>query len=99
MLSLIIPAYNEAGSIRQTIQDAHDTLSATGIVYEVIVVNDGSTDETGKLADVEGVTLIHHPTNGGYGRAIKTGVRRARYEWSQARTLRYIADLLRVQWA
>jgi len=81
MLSLIIPAYNEAGSIRQTIQDAHDTLSAAGIVYEVIVVNDGSTDETGKLADAEGVTLIHHPSNGGYGRAIKTGVRRARYEW------------------
>ena len=81
MLSLIIPAYNEAGSIQQTIQDAQAALSGSGIVHELIVVDDGSTDETAALADVEGVTLIRHPINGGYGRAIKTGVRHARYEW------------------
>lgn len=81
MLSLIVPAYNEAGSIQQTIRDAQAALSAAGIDYELLVVDDGSTDETATLADVEGVTLIRHPENGGYGRAIKTGVRRARHEW------------------
>jgi glycosyltransferase involved in cell wall biosynthesis len=51
------------------------------IVYELLVINDGSKDDTGAIAEATGVRVIHHPTNGGYGRALKTGMRFAQYDW------------------
>lgn len=101
MLTVIIPAYNEAESIGETIRRVRKTMDGTGATYEIIVVDDGSTDDTAGRADVEGVRLIRHPVNGGYGRAIKTGIRQARYDWCAildadgSYPIERLADLLR----
>lgn len=81
MLSVLIPCYNEADSIQQTVEQLRRVLDATGVVYEVIVIDDGSKDETAALAEAAGVRVIRHPKNGGYGRALKSGMYNAAYEW------------------
>jgi polyisoprenyl-phosphate glycosyltransferase len=81
MLSFLIPAYNEADSIGATIQKLRTVMDADATVYEVIVIDDGSRDDTAKLAEETGVKVIRHPTNRGYGRALKTGMVQAQYEW------------------
>ena len=81
MISLIIPAFNEEGAILQTLEQAHKALNQCGDSYEIIVVNDGSTDETGALlrkAVHPAVTVVHHNTNRGNGAALKTGIRHAK---------------------
>lgn len=78
--SLIIPVYNEEGAISQTLNLLHETLRSVGCTYEIIVVNDGSLDETGKiLRSRSDITMIEHGINRGYGAALKTGIRSARY--------------------
>lgn len=80
-VSVIIPAYNEAETIREVIQGiktAGVTLSAGPTDgFEIIVVNDGSTDDTAKIAKEEGAIVISHPYNIGNGASVKTGVRAA----------------------
>ncbi len=71
--SIVIPAYNEAESIEQTI----DQIKAIEGDFEVIVVDDGSTDGTADLIDDSEVVLIRHSANRGYGAALKSGIRRA----------------------
>src|SRR3989339_576763 len=82
-ISFVIPAYNEAGGILETLQRITKTLSALPNQTEVIVVNDGSRDETAALVSAfgQGVKLISHPINIGYGNALKTGIRAAQYEY------------------
>ena len=80
--TLIVPAYNEEGAILDTIQSLRSFLADAG-PYEMLVVNDGSTDGTREIleqaaADDADLTVVHHSRNGGYGSALKTGVRRAR---------------------
>ena len=81
-LSIVIPAFNEEegiGNVLDTLKDALDTLD---IPKEIIVVDDGSTDGMSKvLSTFEGIVVIRHERNIGYGAAIKTGMRQARYEW------------------
>jgi len=73
-LSICIPAYNEAGAIGQALRD----LRAQFPEAQIIVVDDGSRDATADEAGtVEGVTLIRHNSNRGYGASIKTAVRHA----------------------
>lgn len=77
--TIIIPAYNEEGAIGETIEE----LIRSGIPgrYEVIVVDDGSTDRTAEVvARYPEVRLVRHPANRGYGAALKTGSRHARSE-------------------
>lgn len=81
MLSVIIPAYDEAESIADTVQRVRKTMDSAEMEYEIIVVDDGSSDDTAERAAIEGITLIRHPVNAGYGRALKTGIQHARYEW------------------
>ena len=81
-LTYIVPAYNEEDAITSTLERLHKALSAQKIPFEIIVVNDGSTDQTRKRAMAcDGVRVIDHPINTGYGSAIKSGVRSAKYEW------------------
>ncbi len=86
MLSVVIPAYNEEGGI-QDIMDRilamRSELQEVGIDdLELIIVDDGSTDRTREIvAAQEGVTLIKHAQNGGYGAALKTGFAAAQGEW------------------
>jgi glycosyltransferase involved in cell wall biosynthesis len=78
--SLIIPAYNEQMGILPVLDQLQDILDAADCEYEIIVVNDGSTDETGKiLCTHPGIRLIEHRRNLGYGAALKTGIRNAKH--------------------
>lgn len=72
-LTILIPAFNEAA----TIGDVLDQLHALYPLSEVLVVDDGSTDETAALAETRGARLIRHPYNKGNGASVKTGLRNA----------------------
>ncbi|MCY2931828.1 MAG: glycosyltransferase family 2 protein [Planctomycetota bacterium] len=76
-LTVCIPAYNEAGAIRATLEALRGRFGQA----QIIVVDDASTDETGAIArGVGGIEVITHTRNMGYGAAIKTAMRRARGE-------------------
>jgi glycosyltransferase involved in cell wall biosynthesis len=70
-VSVIIPAFNEA----ETIGDIIRQITALHPGYEIIVINDGSTDDTGKVAVDAGAVVYSHPYNIGNGAAIKSGIR------------------------
>lgn len=77
-ISLILPAWNEAEVIATAIAEANEALSRVAHDYEVIVVDDGSTDDTAKIvrelsADNHRVRLVRHTPNQGYGAAIRSG--------------------------
>jgi len=72
--TIIIPAYNEEQGIVSVIKALHNIAEKC----EIIVVDDGSSDNTRKLASEAGAIVIHHPYNKGYGAALKTGIRNAK---------------------
>ena len=72
-VSIVIPAYNEAA----VIADVVASLIASARWREIIVVDDGSKDETGLKASAAGATVVRHPYNKGNGAAVKTGIRTA----------------------
>jgi glycosyltransferase involved in cell wall biosynthesis len=80
VLSVIIPARDEEMAIVETIRGIRTTLDGQQIAHEIIVVDDGSVDQTGELARAEGVTVLRHPEPGGYGKSLKDGIRRARFD-------------------
>ena len=81
MISVVIPALNEQDAIAETVQRVQTTLEAANLVpYEIIVVDDGSRDETGTRAAAVGARVIRHPHNAGYGHSLKDGIRDARYD-------------------
>lgn len=82
-MSVIIPAYNEEKGIGPVLEQLPAILRASGLeAWEIIVVDDGSRDKTAVVAaGCPGVTLVRHRQNRGYGAALKTGIRHARYEW------------------
>jgi glycosyltransferase involved in cell wall biosynthesis len=78
--SLVLPVYNEEGAITFTLDELHKILRSAGCEYEIVAVNDGSTDDTGKiLRTCTDIRLIEHHRNRGYGAALKTGIRHAKY--------------------
>lgn len=80
-VSVIIPAYNEADSIEKVVNDLKQALNGSGFEYEIIVVNDGSTDNTKETAEKCGIKVLSHPANGGYGRSIMDGMEAAKHEY------------------
>ena len=78
-LSIVLPAKNEAAAIRATVEKIHAQLLQMQIVgeIEVLVVNDGSTDDTAAVAQAAGARVVQHPYSKGNGAAIKTGARSA----------------------
>jgi len=74
-ISVIIPAYNEEKPVRNVIQKIRDVLKNED--YEILVVDDGSTDKTRESAIEAGARVISHPYNIGNGAAVKTGMRQA----------------------
>jgi glycosyltransferase involved in cell wall biosynthesis len=77
-VSIIIPAKNEADGIGAVINRIRKVMLALGRRYEIIVVDDGSSDETAENAHRAGAVVLCHPYNIGNGAAIKTGIRYAK---------------------
>ncbi|MFQ5685057.1 MAG: glycosyltransferase family 2 protein [Candidatus Scalindua sp.] len=79
-VSIIIPVYNEEQAIGNVLEQLNQVMVKSNLQYEILVVNDGSKDSTEKVAkSIEGVNVLNHKTNRGYGAAIKTGARHAHY--------------------
>ena len=72
-ISVVLPAKNESGAIGDTIK----SIILLGLVDEILVVNDGSTDNTQQVAESAGAKVVAHPYSKGNGAAIKTGARTA----------------------
>ncbi|MET0213862.1 MAG: glycosyltransferase family 2 protein [Vicinamibacterales bacterium] len=75
--SIIVPAYDEGTAVADVVA----ALRGCAPWKEILVIDDGSTDETGQWAQDAGARVIRHPYNKGNGAAIKTGIRHASGEW------------------
>lgn len=84
-LSIVLPAFNEATNILDVISGVDGALRGQGIQYEIIVVNDGSTDDTATvlsgLSDNSNLKIVTHEVNKGYGQALRSGFDAAKYDW------------------
>ncbi len=79
-LSIIVPAYNEEHGIGKQIEHIREVMNASGIPWELIVVDDGSTDGTAAEIEKHNARLIRQPRNRGYGSSLKAGINAARNE-------------------
>ncbi len=85
-LSYFFPAHDEEANLEGLVPEALEALPAIAERFEIIVVDDGSKDRTPQIADrlaaanPDLVRVVHHPTNLGYGAALRSGFRAARYE-------------------
>ena len=77
LFSVVIPAYNEEQGIGDVVHSLH-SLAGLG---EILVVNDGSTDQTSNVAKQNGANVIEHAYNRGYGASLKTGIRKAQFPY------------------
>ena len=78
-VSVVIPAYNEEEAIGKTLEEIHNTLGDTDISYEIIVVDNNSTDKTGEIARSLGAKVVVERKQG-YGNAYKCGLKQAKGE-------------------
>ena len=81
-ISIIIPAYNEEKSIVSVLKEIEDVMNRSRLGYEIIVVNDGSTDRTREVLKSSGLNIkvVSHRVNRGYGASLKTGICNAQHE-------------------
>jgi glycosyltransferase involved in cell wall biosynthesis len=84
-ISVFFPCYNEQDNVKRVVSRAVEVLEEMGADFEVIIVNDGSADKTGDVADSiaaadKRVRAVHHPQNRGYGAAVQSGIRNAKKE-------------------
>lgn len=82
-VSVVIPAFNERGAIEATIADVRSALAKAKASFpqsEILVVDDGSSDDTAELAEAAGARVIRQPQNRGYGAALKAGFAAARHD-------------------
>ncbi len=79
-VSVVMPAFGEAHAIGEIIHRVRTVLKGLSLSYEIIVVDDGSKDQTAAEAGKAGAIVCSHPYNMGNGAAVKTGIRHARGE-------------------
>src|SRR5687767_14029889 len=79
-VTIVVPAYNEEHGIRPVVEKLRDAMTAFPYEFEILVVDDGSKDRTAEEARATGVRVVQHRQNRGYGEALKTGIRHARFE-------------------
>jgi glycosyltransferase involved in cell wall biosynthesis len=77
-LSVVIPAYNEEENVASAVERVSDVAQGLGLEYEIILVNDGSSDGTGEIGReiakrIPNFKLVEHHPNRGYGGALKAG--------------------------
>jgi glycosyltransferase involved in cell wall biosynthesis len=77
VISVVIPAYNEEKTIGNIIEETIHVMEALGMPYEIIVVDDGSTDRTREVASGYKVTVISNGRNHGKGYALRRGFQQA----------------------
>ncbi len=79
--SILVPAFNEEDCIEKFLKDLMNALKDVDREHEIIVIDDGSTDETFSIASgFPDVRVVRHPYNKGYGASVKTGVQEAKAE-------------------
>jgi glycosyltransferase involved in cell wall biosynthesis len=78
-LTVVIPAYNEEATVGRVVGDLRSVCG--DVIHQIIVVDDGSKDGTGRAAEEAGARVIRHAENVGYGAAIKRGIRAAETEF------------------
>ncbi len=84
-ISVFFPCYNEQENVARTVQDAIDVLENLNADFEIIIVDDGSSDATAEISDEiagrnSAVKVVHHHTNLGYGAALRSGFEAATKE-------------------
>jgi glycosyltransferase involved in cell wall biosynthesis len=85
-VSVFFPVYNDERTVERVAIKALDVLSRVACEYEVVIIDDGTPCRAGEIADELAtkdprIRVIHHPTNLGYGAAIRTGLANVHYEW------------------
>jgi glycosyltransferase involved in cell wall biosynthesis len=84
-ISLFFPVYNDEHTVRTVAMRAIELLDEVADCYEIIIVNDGSPDRSGAVADelaseYKPISVVHHEQNRGYGAAMKSGIAASQYE-------------------
>src|SRR5262249_55004575 len=85
-VSLFFPVYNDEATVARVTAKALAVLKEVASEYEILIIDDGSPDRAGTIADELALATpflraIHHKENQGYGQALRTGFHEARYEW------------------
>lgn len=80
MISFVFPAYNEAENLKRIPSEVIPVFDALQMPYEIVVIDDGSKDDTAMIAESLGgpVRLVRHEKNGGLGAAVRTGIRESK---------------------
>ena len=83
--SVVVPCYQEEAAVAKTVRQIHDVLAGESFDWEMVFVDDGSTDATGTILDDLGkrfprLRVIHNQKNMGYGASLKRGFRQAKYD-------------------
>lgn len=85
-LSVFFPVFNEQDNLGHLIKEANEILPKVAQRYEILLINDGSIDNTKEVAiglakKYPNIRIINHVKNKGYGEALKTGIKESQYEW------------------
>lgn len=85
-MSAVLPAFNEEANLEKAVHGLGHALSAFAGSHEIIVVDDGSRDGSGALMErlhehMPNLVVVRHPENLGYGAALRSGFRKARFPW------------------
>lgn len=78
-LTVFFPCYNEEANVKRMVERFEEVLPDIAKKYEILIVNDGSSDRTGQIADKLSkqhphVRVVHHSKNLGYGASLRTGI-------------------------
>ncbi len=85
-ISFFLPCYNEEKNVKKSVMSVKAVLERIADKWEIIIVDDGSKDKTGKIADelsrkIKRIQVVHNKPNKGYGGALKSGFEASNYKW------------------
>ena len=83
-VSVLVPVFNERAAVLDTLSKLTSTLNTISAPWEIILINDGSTDGSAEILDnihQENVSVLHHLKNWGYGASLKTGIKASKHPW------------------